>query len=69
MIVKPSDLPTAEELEISPALDSIIHWRLDNHEAGPTTDEAIAFGVKHKVSFFQSIREALQSIDRRIHGG
>jgi len=67
MIVKASDLPTAEEAQISPALRRVSGWRLDNHEAGPSVDEALAFAKKHKTTFFQSMRETLRKIDDRLH--
>ena len=67
MIIKPSELPTAEEATISPALRRVSGWRLDNHEAGPTLEKAVEFGRSHRASFFQSVRAALSRIDDRLH--
>lgn len=67
MIVKPSELPTAKEVRNRPAVRKVSGWRLDNHQAGPTEEEALEFADKQKASFFKGIRMALQRIDDRRH--
>jgi len=64
MLVKPSELPTAAEANIEPALEKVAGWRLDNSGPSPKNHEVLEFVEKHAGSFFDSMRQAFKLIDR-----
>jgi hypothetical protein len=64
MIVKPNELPKAEDVKIDPALKKVTNWRLENTDDPPDPDRALAFVDSHVTSFFGAMRRAFKLIDK-----
>lgn len=65
MLVKPADLPAAEDVRPSPALDNLTNWKLKNSKAMPDEAETSAFLANHAPSFVEGVKNVLSKIGGR----
>jgi hypothetical protein len=62
MLVRPKDLPTAEDMRVDPALERIVNWKEPQaEESAEQRDPAtqVAFAEKSMPGFFKAMRGIL----------
>jgi hypothetical protein len=64
MIVKPSELPKPESVEIDEPLRKVTDWKLVNTDATPNPERSLSFIDSHVTAFFNSMRRAFKLIER-----